>query len=144
MSAASRIVDGLWVGAAPPPGDYTDQFDVIVFTAEEYQPPASYFPGVKVRHFPYDDKQPPSQTDLMTAWSGAEAVASDLRRGRNVLVTCRMGRNRSALVAALALHLVTGEPGRECLRIVRSKRTDQEGIRALSNKAFQQYLTALP
>lgn len=144
MPAASRIVDGLWVGSAPPPGDYTDRFDVIVFTADEYQPPAQAFPGVRVRHFPYDDQAQPTERDLMTAWSGAEAVARDLRRGRNVLVTCMAGRNRSALVAALAVHLVTGEPGRACLGLVRAKRIDQEGIRALSNKAFQQYLIALP
>jgi len=102
MSAASRIVDGLWVGAAPPPGDYSADWDVIVFTAEEYQPDRGLFPRVRVRHFPYDDTSPPSDRDLMTAWSAAEEVARYLRQGRRVLVTCRMGRNRSALVAALA------------------------------------------
>jgi len=144
VADASRIVNGLWVGAAPPPGDYSQDFDVIVFTAEEYQPAAALFPGVRVRHFPYDDDGNPSERDLMTAWSGGEAVARDLRRGRTVLVTCRMGRNRSAFVAAIALYLVTGKPGAEVFQRVREKRVDATGTRALSNEAFAGYLRALP
>jgi protein-tyrosine phosphatase len=144
VPAASRIVEGLWVGAAPPPGDYSDEFDVIVFTADEYQPSRSLFPKVRVRHFPYDDSTRPTDHDLMTAWTAAEAVARDMRRGRRVLVTCRMGRNRSAFVAALALHLVTGAPGEETLNLVRSRRTDAVGVQALSNSAFRQFLRTLP
>jgi protein-tyrosine phosphatase len=118
--------------------------DVIVFTAEEYQPDATAFPGVRVRHCPFDDTRVPSDRDIGTAWSCAEAVARDMRRGRRVLVTCRMGRNRSALVAALALHLVTGESGAEVFRLVRSRRTDDVGVPALSNPTFQRLLVALP
>jgi len=144
VPAASRIVDGLWVGAAPPPGDYSGQFDVIVFTADEYQPAKDMFPKIRVRHFPYDDSIRPTERDLMTAWTAAEAVARDMRHGRRVLVTCQMGRNRSAFVAALALHLVTGAPGEEVLTLVRSRRTDAMGIQALSNGAFRQFLRTLP
>ena len=144
MPAASRIVDGLWVGAAPPPGDYSDRFDVIVFTADEYQPPAGMFPGVRVRHFPFDDSTQPTDRDLATAWAAAEAVARCLSRDQRVLVTCRMGRNRSALVAAFALYLITEAPGADILRLVRSRRTDAVGVQALSNRAFQAYLRALP
>lgn len=144
MPAASRILDGLWVGAAPPPGDYSDRFDVIVLTADEYQPDAGMFPGVRVRHFPFDDSGQPTDRDLATAWDAAETVARYLRRGMRVLVTCRMGRNRSALVAALALYLVTEAPGEDILALVRDRRTDAVGVRALSNRAFQAYLRALP
>lgn len=144
MPAASRILDGLWVGAAPPPGGYSDRFDVIVFTADEYQPPASMFPGIRVRHFPFDDSGRPTDRDLETAWAAAEAVARDLRRGQRVLVTCRMGRNRSALVAALALYLITEAPGADILALVRDRRTDAVGVQALANRTFQAYLRALP
>ncbi len=144
MSAASRIVDGLWVGAAPPPGDYSKDWDVIVFTAEEYQPDAKLFPNVRVRHFPYDDSNRPSAKDLDTAWSAAEEVARYLREGRRVLVTCRMGRNRSALVAALAVYIVSGAPGREVCALVREKRVDQTGTNALENRSFRELLRALP
>ena len=142
--SASRIAEGLWVGSAPPPGDYVGQFDVMVFTAEEYQPPDGRFPGVRVRHYPFDDDPEPDPADLMTAWSAGEAVAKDLRRGRKVLVSCAMGRNRSALVAALALYMVTGHSGAEVLALVRAKRVDDTGVRALSNPAFQRYLRSLP
>lgn len=144
MSAASRIVEGLWVGAAPPPGDYSKDWDVIVFTAEEYQPKADLFPSVRVRHFPYNDDNPPSARDMDTAWTAAEEVARYLRQGRRVLVTCRMGRNRSALVAALALYIVSGSPGGEVCALVREKRVDQTGTNALANRSFRELLRALP
>lgn len=142
--SASRIVEGLYVGSEPPPGDYTGMVDVIVLVAEEYQPDDSAFPGVRVRRFPFDDTRVPSDRDIAMAWAAGEAIARDMRRGRRVLSTCHMGRNRSALVAALALHLVTGESGAEALRIVRSRRTDDVGVRALSNPTFQRLLSALP
>jgi protein-tyrosine phosphatase len=142
--SASRIVGDLYVGAAPPPGNYADQFDVIVLTADEYQPAASMFPGVRLRHHPFDDSPDPQPRDLMTAWTAAEAVAQDMRRGRRVLVSCRMGRNRSGLVAALALHLVTGESGAAVLALVRERRVDDVGVHALSNRAFQRFLRTLP
>lgn len=142
--SASRIAKGLWVGSAPSPGDYVGQIDVIVFTADEYQPAADMFPGVRVRHFPFDDSSQPTDRDLATAWGAAQAAARDLRAGRRVLVTCRMGRNRSALVAALALYLTGEDSGEEILTLVRSRRTDDLGVQALSNRAFQAYLRALP
>ena len=137
-------MNGLWVGAAPPPGDYSRDWDVIVFTAEEYQSKAASFPNVRVRHFPYGDDSPPSARDMDMAWTAAEEVARYLRQGRRVLVTCRMGRNRSALVAALALYLVSGEPGAEVCALVREKRVDQTGTNALANRSFRELLRALP
>jgi protein-tyrosine phosphatase len=144
MSAASRIVDGLWVGGAPPPGDYSRDWDVIVFTAEEYQPEAKLFPKVRVLHYPYDDANPPSQRDMDTAWTAAEEVANQLRARRRVLVTCRMGRNRSALVAALALYIVSPASGTDVCALVREKRIDQTGTNALANRSFRELLRALP
>jgi protein-tyrosine phosphatase len=140
---ASQIIGGLWVGGAPPPGNYADRFDVLVFTAEEYQPDDRHFPGARVRRFPFDDSVRPSDEDLMTAWTAAEAVARDLRRGRRVLVTCAMGRNRSAFVAALALHIVTGEPGADMAALVRAHRVDRTGVSALANSTFRAYLRGL-
>lgn len=137
-------MDGLYVGSAPPPGTYSDRFDVIVLTAEEYQPMRSMFPDVRVRRFPFDDAQRPALHDLAMAWTAAQSVAGDLIRQRRVLVTCAMGRNRSALVAALAVHLVTGDSGADALRLVREKRVDDVGVRALSNQSFQRFLRSIP
>jgi protein-tyrosine phosphatase len=130
------------VGSAPPPGEYPD-YQVIVLVSDEYQPPSTAFPGVRVRRFPFNDVPNPSPQDFDIAWQAAEAVARDLALGRRVLVTCRMGRNRSGLVAALALHILTGASGAEVLDIVSSRRRDALGVKAISNPAFQQYLLNL-
>jgi protein-tyrosine phosphatase len=140
---ASRISGRLWVGGAPAPGRYADRFDVIVFTADEYQPSDRDFPDVRVRRFPIDDTEAPTDSDLMAAWAGGEAVAHDLKRGRRVLVTCAMGRNRSALIAALGLHMATGEPGARILALVRARRKDRTGVRALANPTFRGLLRSL-
>jgi protein-tyrosine phosphatase len=140
---ASRIINGLSVGSAPPPGNYSRRFDVIYFVADEYQPPAFLYPGVTVRKFPFNDTASPSQRDIRMAWNAAEAAAQDVAAGRRVLVTCAMGRNRSALVAAIAVHLLTGVAGKKAGALVAARRVDPTGVPALSNKAFRQFLTAL-
>jgi protein-tyrosine phosphatase len=137
---ASEIAPGLWVGAAPEPGHYGARFDTLVLVASDYQPPDEAFPGVRVRRFPFGDNLQPTERDLMTAWAAATAVANDLVSGRRVLVTCRMGINRSALVAALALHMVTGMSGERAAAIVRLRRRTREGFHALSNPAFRAFL----
>ena len=69
----------------------------------------------------------------------AREIAADLKAGKRVLVTCRMGRNRSGFVAALALRLL-GVPATDALRVVRSRRKDALGVRAISNPEFQRLL----
>jgi protein-tyrosine phosphatase len=79
-------------------------FGVLVLCADDYQPPASLFPGVQVIHAPLDDsdiRQRPQ--DEAIARAAAKRVADAMRTGGEVLVTCRAGRNRSGLVAGLAL-----------------------------------------
>jgi len=136
----THLVGDLWIGSAPLDGaDYRD-FRVIVFCAEEYQPPAARFPGIVVRGFPFDDSATPSARDIEVALAGGAAVAADLARRRRTLVTCRMGRNRSAFVCALGLHFLTGEPAAAWGEFVRGKRRDPTGVRALSNDAFRRFL----
>lgn len=144
MLDATRVAKKLWVGAAPPPGDYKELgFDVIVFVADDVQPPSSGYPGVIIRRFPFNDVGNPSREDMETALVAADAVASDLARGRRVLVTCRMGRNRSGFVAALALHFLTGQPGRVTYAVVSTKRRDMLGVHAIANPTFREYLMSL-
>lgn len=143
MLHASPITADLWVGAAPPPGYYSARFDAIYLVANEYQPPAEAFPGVLVRRFPFDDVATPSSRDLKTAWAAATRVTEDISAGRRVLVTCSMGRNRSALVAAIALHMMTGITGAQAASIVRARRTDKLGVRALANPEFLAFMKSL-
>jgi len=139
---ASSITEELSVGAAPPPGYYGSRFDVVVLVSEEYQPPDSAFPGVRVHRVPFDASIRPTSADFRMAIEAAKSVASDIVRGRRVLVTCSMGRNRSALVAALAIHRATGVSGRRAADYVRRRRVDSLGVRALSNPAFVKFLSA--
>ena len=142
MLDASPITRYLSVGGAPEPGFYGARFDVVVLVSKEYQPRTGDIQGVVVRRYPFDDSLTPTRGDLRTAWEAATTVANDVMRGRRVLVTCSMGRNRSALVAALALHMVTGMSGERAMKEVQARRVDRLGVRALSNPAFRGFLRA--
>jgi len=144
LADVTHLAHRLWIGSAPgAPFDRSlvgaprhKDFDVIFFCADEWQPSARKFPGVRVRRCPFDDSSRLSDEDIQTAMAAAQQAAQDLVRGRTVLVTCMMGRNRSALVSALALHMLTGESATRMGRLVQSKRRDPTGVPALSNNAM--------
>lgn len=133
----SEVVPGLFVGSKPPPGRH-EGVDVIVLAAMEYQPPAEMFPGAEVIHVPLDDA--PGRTmredEIAAATSTAARVARRLRADRRVLVTCAMGLNRSALIAALAMHEIHGMSADEIVARLRQAR----GSWALSNPNFEKLL----
>lgn len=143
MIEATAITDQLYVGSAPSPG-HLHGFDVLVLCAREYQPEAKAFPGVEVAHAPFDDRARLSKQELLVPVGAARKVARRIREGKRVLVTCQMGRNRSAFVAALALHFVTGRPGIQCANRVRTRRRDILGVKALENQGFFGALAKLP
>ena len=103
----THLTESLWIGSKPKTGRVVADsgFDLLVLCAEEYQPPARAFPGVEVIHAPFDDNDQygPLPNEKKIAKHAASQVASSLRDGRNVLVTCYAGRNRSGLVCGLAL-----------------------------------------
>jgi len=133
---ASEIVPGLFVGSKPAHGRH--EVDVIVLAAEEYQPHATRFPGAEVIHVPIDDapSRPMRPDEITGAVRTGKAVARHLRAGRRVLVTCAMGLNRSALVAAIAMHDVYGTGADEIIARIRGAR----GRWALSNPNFEKLL----
>lgn len=104
-------------GSAPPRGARLP-FDVIVLAAQEYQPS---LPGHEVWYVPLDDGPPPSRSQR--EWIGAVAheVARRVRRGQRVLVTCWQGRNRSGVIAGLALTEL-GVPGPQAAQLIRRLR----------------------
>lgn len=139
---ATRIAPGLYQGGKPPTGPEVRQcgFTVLVLTAEEYQPRGAEFPGVYVIHAPNDDSGTPlTAAQWATAVRAGELVAKAIERGERVLVTCQMGRNRSGLVSALALHMLTGISGGEAARIVKAQRAN-----ALTNRWFLATLFRVP
>lgn len=135
----SEVAPGLYVGSKPAPGRYP--VDVIVLAAMEYQLAAGLFPGVEIIHAPLDDD--PSRLlrldEISVATRTAMRIARRLRAGKRVLATCQLGLNRSALVAALAMHDVFGMTPDEIVRRLRAAR----GVWALSNPNFTRLLHAV-
>ena len=133
----SEVVPGLFVGSRPSPGRHAC-VDTIVLAAMEYQPPADRFPGAEVIHAPLDDapSRPMSDAEVAIATKAAERVARRLRAGRRVLCTCQMGLNRSALIAAIAMHDVYGLGADEIVARLRRAR----GSWSMSNPNFERLL----
>lgn len=133
----SEVAPGLFVGSKPPPGRY-DGIDAIVLAAMEYQPPAELFPGTEIIYAPLDDAPGRAmyEDEIVTAARAADRVSQLLRAGRRVLVTCQMGLNRSALIAAIAMHDVFGMGADEIIKRLRRAR----GAWSMSNPNFEKLL----
>ena len=117
----SHLIPGgrLAQGSAPPPGTRVP-FDVIVLAAQEYQD--AELPGYEVLRVPLDDSgPPPSLADRARIRATARQIADRVRAGRRVLVTCWQGRNRSGVLAGLAL-VELGLPRERAIRRIRAYR----------------------
>jgi len=76
--------------------------------------------------------------DLYRLHSVARMAADMIRESKPVLAHCRMGLNRSPLVAGVALTYL-GFSGADALRLLQEKRPG-----ALYNDIFAEYLASLP
>lgn len=132
----SEVVSRLFVGSKPAPGRH--DVDTIILAAIEYQPHANRFQGSEVIHAPLEDAPTRSmcEQEILIALETASRVARRLRAGRRVLVTCALGLNRSALIAAIAMSEVYGMSGDEIIARLRRAR----GPWALSNPNFERLL----
>jgi protein-tyrosine phosphatase len=93
----------------------------------------------KVIHAPLDDSVP-TKSDIAVALSAARQVQALRRRGAKVLVTCAQGRNRSALIAALAL-MMDGATAKQAAHLILERRVHTPlGMKPLSNMAFIEVL----
>lgn len=103
-------------GSVPPPGAVLP-FDVIVLAAIEHQD--IDLPGYEVLLVPLDDSgPPPSPADRVLIRETARRIARRIRAGKRVLVTCHQGRNRSGVLAGLAL-VELGLPRDRAVRRIR-------------------------
>ena len=132
-SDADLVGPNLWVGSRPLPGRYR-WLHALVLTAIEYQPPGWAFPGITIVRAPLDDdpSRPMTREEVDAAISGGRTVARFLTAHQRVLVTCAMGLNRSALVAALAMQDAFDMSADEAIYRIREAR----GPVALSNPNF--------
>ena len=142
MLEMSMLRSGFYQGSLPPSGAELRRagIDLLVLAAEEFQPAASIFEGVEVLHAPLDDSgKPVTRREWETARDAAGRVALAVKQGRNVLVTCVQGRNRSGLISALALRELLRITGRQAVRHVQTHRRN-----ALTNAQFARIVSALP
>jgi len=134
---ASNIAAKLWVGAKPSQWIDLPKVDMLVLCAAEYQPSLMAFHGDVIR-CPLRDAELDS-TELRRAIMAGQAVGKALARKRRVLVTCQLGRNRSALVAGLALGQISRMSGDQIVELIRARRVTGTGP-VLSNASFVEIL----
>lgn len=110
-------------GGAPPPGAWLP-FDIVVLAARGYQPA---LPGYSVVRIPLDDHNPdgtyarPDPLTRARIRQRAREIADRVRRRQRVLVTCHAGRNRSGVLAGIALVELGVAPAR-VVNIIRELR----------------------
>lgn len=127
---ATVIAPRLWIGSQPPFDVDLPRIDTLVLCARELQPDALAFHGPVLR-CPIPDAELDAVQVAIVA-KAAVSVAKAIVSGQRVLVTCRMGLNRSALVVALALHQLTTMDAKQVVAHIRRKRNAD----ALSNAYF--------
>lgn len=128
---ASNIARRLWIGSSPPFDRPLPGFDILVLCAREHQPDHVGFRGTLLRC--------PLPDDQLTAReiSGALVIARVLAdrlvcSSARILVTCADGRNRSALVAGLAVGMATTMPPDSIVSLIRRSRSQE----SLNNQHF--------
>lgn len=136
---AHRLMSRLWQGSYPRDGALLRDlgFSVLVLCAFELQTPGA-FPEVTTLLCPMDDNRL-SAREAQQAHEMARRVVAMHGAGHRILVTCAAGRNRSGLVSALALRLLTGCTGLKAREMVQRGRPN-----ALTNPWFAAYLDGLP
>lgn len=154
---ASQIDDGHWQSGFPLPFDQVPKagVDVVVLCATDAQPGPQeianlrrVYPDLGGILCPFEDTE--SQRSLPNiiriANKAADAAMARIQAGKNILVTCAAGRNRSGLVSALVLMRRRNLSGQEAVAWVREKRNAAFGDEpmALSNQMFSRYLSSLP
>jgi len=139
---AHRLGPGFYQGSVPRSARAVRRagFDTLVLCAGEIQPPAHALVPLQVIRCPLRDDPtvPLPSAAKRQAVRAAEQVVVRLRTGARVLVTCAQGVNRSGLVSAVSLHVLTGRPGRECVAHVQRCRPG-----ALRNPRFVEWLVTL-
>ena len=142
----SEILSGLWLGG-------TDDFDTIEYEANNYGPreitrkefdvvvtlyawarPVDWFVE-EVRYGFYDDNSSFDEAALMRA---AKYAHEQWKSGKNVLVRCQAGINRSGLTMGIVL-MLEGYTAEQAIELMRTKRSSA----VLINPSFEKYLREL-
>ena len=134
QGGASVLYDAAWFRDHP--------VSLLVLAAEEVQPPKTTMAGLvgmTIWRLKLDDVlNPLSPQAAKQVLLTAAVVADSLDKGHNVLVTCAMGLNRSGLINAVAIRMLTGAPAGAVIRAIRRRRGG-----ALTNATFNAFISGL-
>lgn len=139
MIDAHEVIPNVWQGSKPPQGRRLADagFDVLVLAAQEHQPQSKRFPGVRVYHVPLEDRlEPLTQAEADLIDLAAQQAAMHAAVGRQVLITCAMGINRSGIITARTVQILTGASAEQAIRQVKRRRKPM----ALINPTFVRHL----
>lgn len=139
---ANKIVEHLYQGSKPSLKDAKELahiFDALVLAANEHQLDTDkILPTLHVRLNDYPSV-PITEKEKELAVKAGKAVADMIDDGKDVMVTCVAGLNRSGLISALALmnshHKMTPQQAMSTIRQARPM--------ALFNKSFISFLKSL-
>jgi len=142
MDEATKLLSRFYIGSAP---SRSFGFTYIVLCAKEYQPNAHLLAPANILRMPFSDTEEALSPLLCEQLDGcANLIANQWRKKHRVLVSCIMGRNRSALLSSLALSKITGCHPSDAAILVQEKRIDPVGVHALDNPVFWDYLMGYP
>jgi hypothetical protein len=137
----TELVPGqLWHGGCPVDFAWVREtgIDVVLDLADaDAYPPAEEIEGLTYLKCPLEDGE--DLPDPALTLRLAELVAGLVREGRQALVHCTFGRNRSGLVVTLIVRELLGLSGRDALDHVQERRD-----RAVNNEVFASWLASLP
>ncbi len=134
------IADRLWHGGCPVDFGWVRAcgIDVVVDLADpDAYPPAEEIAGLTYLKCPLVDGDTIPDPTVTTGLAGL--VAGLVRDGRQALVHCTFGRNRSGLLVALVVRELLGLSGADALAHVQARRA-----RAVNNESFATWLRTLP
>lgn len=116
-----------------PPG----AVDLVVLAADDCQQLDVPFGTSVIRRGFRDTGHPGLRAELEPIAIGlAHEVAKMVAAGKRVLVTCRSGLNRSGLISAIAIRILTGASAQEAIDAVRHGRSEF----ALNNTMFEKII----
>ncbi len=131
----TRLLDNLFIGSALSDGSVLEEFGITVHVNLIYQPPMRTERSLVYLMWPIEDSEVLPDESLLE--DIASRLSEDIRQGRNVLITCGAGLERSALLAAKVMERLYGRDV-SMPSIVREIRQKRPG--SLSNPWFVRFL----
>ena len=142
MSVADEIVPRLWLGNKHAAADETwlkEHGVTVVFNCTKTLPFAESIR--RMYRVPVDDNLEPEEIANMGAWAAETQVklVKEYKSGRNILVHCHAGMQRSAAVVAMFLISMYGMSADEAMAFIKSKRSVAFFPAANFEKAIRQW-----